>query len=161
MAAAIVRRIFANRPLPPNDATPEEFNKAMDSAVRDFEDSGFLDSIKLAPLNSEYDLVERLHQHKNDIVVVKFWKKGCLPCLGLAEMYKQAEKQFEGKRVHFFSVNTKEDSCLGTVAHQLIEGTPTIQVFHGGHQIGDEILSQSLANFCQKIEGYKKEFGVA
>ena len=161
MAMNIVRRIFANRPLPSQDAGEEEFKKQFDQAVKDFEEGGYLEQNKLAPINTEYDLVEKLHQHKNDLVVLKFWKRGCLPCLGLAEMYKQAEQQFQGKNVVFFSMNTKEDSCLPTVAHQLVEGTPTVQVFYQGKQVGDEIMAQSLNSFMDKINGYKKECGMS
>jgi thiol-disulfide isomerase/thioredoxin len=160
MAAAIVRRIFATRQLPAQDASEADFKKAFDAAVTDFEEGGFLEQNKLTPIASEVELVDRLHDHRNDLVVLKFWKRGCLPCLGLAEMYKAAEQRYQGRRVHFYSMNTKADSALGAVAHQLVEGTPTVQVFHAGRQIGDEILSQNLAAFCERIDGYKRECGI-
>jgi hypothetical protein len=166
MAAQIVRRIFADRPID-RDLPEEEFKKVFDAAVKEFEDGtpdgkkpSYLDQIKLTPVTSEFDLVQRLHEHRADIVVLKFWKRGCIPCLGFGEMYKAAEQHFKGKRVHFFAVDTKQESCFGTCAYQLVEGTPTLQVFHGGRQIGEEIMSTSLSAFCDRIDSYKALCGL-
>jgi hypothetical protein len=161
MAAAIIRRIFSNRPFPSQDAGEEQFNKEFTEAVTAFEEGGFLEQIKMAPIGSELELVQRLHEHREDLVVLKFWKRGCIPCLGFGEMYKAAQMHFAGKRVHFYSVNTKEPSCFGTAAYQLVEGTPTLQVFHRGRQVGDEIQSTSLNAFVDRIEAYKSQCGIA
>ena len=177
MAAEIVRRIFSTRPLPPQDASQDEFKAQFDAAVADFEEGGFMEQTKLPPITSEIDLVDKLHDHRGDLVVVKFWKRGCLPCMGLAEMYKAAEKHYKDMaqqqqhqqqrtaapappRVVFYSVNTRDASCLSTVAHQLVDGTPSIQLFHQGRQIGDEVLSMNLASFIAKIDAYAAQYCV-
>lgn len=160
--AAIVRRIFATRSFPSQDAPEDEFKKNFDAAVTEFEDGGYLDQIKLPPINSEMELVQRLHEHRDDIIILKFWKRGCIPCLGFGEMYKAAEQHYAapGGRVHFYSVNTKQESCFATSAYQLVEGTPTLQVFHKGRQIGDEIMSTSLAAFCERVDEYRAQCGI-
>jgi thiol-disulfide isomerase/thioredoxin len=152
MMQQIMRRIFADRPMPPPNTSKEEFTKMFDVAVDEFEKSGFLDSIKFEPVTSDEDLLDKLKQHKDELVVVKFWKHGCIPCLAFGEMFKAAEQQLkdEGKPVRFFGVDQKE--VRDVPRYQLVEGTPTVLTFHQYKQVGDEIRATSLSAFTASID---------
>jgi thiol-disulfide isomerase/thioredoxin len=149
----LMRRIFANRTMPPEGTSKEEFHKFFDAAVTDFENSGFLDATKFTPIASDEELEEVLRKHKDELVVVKFWKRGCMPCLAFGEMFKAAEKQYAdaGKPVKFFSVDTKADDCRDLARYQLVDGTPTILTFHKYRQVGEEIKETSLETFTRAV----------
>ena len=161
MSVAILRRIFAKRQLPDQSLPEEEFDKQVKEAVTEFENSGFLEQVSMPLISSDSDFIDKLRQHHNDVVVVKFWKRGCLPCLGLAEMFKAAEQHYlglnermpaNGKKVYFYAVDTKNIPCLKTVLYQLVEGTPAIQAFHNSRQIGDEIMALQLSTFTHTLD---------
>src|SRR5688572_17543611 len=99
----LMRRIFADRPMPPQGTSKEDFHKFFDDAVREFEEGGYLDSVKFTPIASDEEFAETLRRHKNELVVVKFWKRGCIPCLAYGEMFKAAEQKYkdEGKPIRF------------------------------------------------------------
>lgn len=148
----VVQRIFADNP-PPQGLSDAEFSAFMDGAVTRFEESGFLEETKLEHIDSEDDFIDVLTRHRHQLVVVKFWKRGCLPCLSVAEMYKAAEHECKaaGYPVVFYSVNSKAISSLLLTRFQLVTGTPTVQVFHDGEQIGGEIQAMTLAAFLEEI----------
>lgn len=154
MMQQLMRRIFADKQMPPEGTPKEEFHKFFDNAVKEFEEGGYLDKVKLAPIASDDELCEVLRRHKNELVVVKFWKRGCIPCLAYGEMFKTAEKQFQddGKPVRFFSVDTHAPLCKDLARYQLVDGTPTILTFHGSRQVGDEIKEVSLASFMKVVD---------
>eukprot|EP00672_Neobodo_designis_P020832 CAMPEP_0174827332 /NCGR_PEP_ID=MMETSP1114-20130205/645_1 /TAXON_ID=312471 /ORGANISM="Neobodo designis, Strain CCAP 1951/1" /LENGTH=157 /DNA_ID=CAMNT_0016060965 /DNA_START=50 /DNA_END=523 /DNA_ORIENTATION=- len=150
----LMRRIFANRQMPPEGTSKEEFHKFFDEAVRDFEDGGFLDTVKFTPIASDEELEDVLRKNKDDLTVVKFWKRGCMPCLAFGEMFKAAEKHYQetGKRVKFYAVDTKAPGCTELARYQLVDGTPTILTFRGYRQVGEEIKETSLAAFTAAID---------
>lgn len=112
----IVRRIFADRKRPA-DLTDEQYDAYLQQQfptwITEFENNGFLEATKLPPISSEDELLAKLHQHRDQLVVLKYWKHGCLPCLSMAEMYKDAEKQTQDpshplyKKVVWYSVSLR------------------------------------------------------
>ena len=65
-------------------------------------------------------------------------------------MYKDAEKQTLDpsnplyKKVVWFSVDTKSAPNKEVVDFQMVNGTPSIQTFFGGRQVGSEIRATQL-----------------
>jgi thiol-disulfide isomerase/thioredoxin len=149
-----MRRIFANRPMPPEGTSKEEFHKFFDAAVTDFEEGGYLDTVKLTPIGSDEELERVLRANKDDLTVVKFWKRGCMPCLAFGEMFKAAEKHYQdtGRPVKFYSVDTKAPGCSDLARYQLVDGTPTILTFHKYRQLGEEIKETSLESFTAVVD---------
>ena len=156
----ILRRIFQSKPIP-DGLSKDQLVEFMDHALTEFEDSGFLEQTKLMPIQSEEEFIQKLQEHRNDLMVIKFWKRKCIPCLSTAEMYKIAEQHFaarqEGekgdcrKQVHFYSVDIKSPSTQSLVRYQMVEGTPTIQTFHNCQQVGSEIQATTLQKVVEQI----------
>eukprot|EP00759_Apiculatamorpha_spiralis_P050420 PhF_6_TR4725/c0_g1_i1/m.6540 len=155
---SILQRIFANKPIP-HDATKEEFRLFFDAAVKDFEDSGFLDQTKFPPILTEEEFEKKLYDHRNQLMIVKFWKKNCIPCLSTAEMFKAAEQQCidEKAPVVFYSVNIKEKPSRPLVDYQMVQGTPTIQKFYQFRQLGTEVQETKLSGFMKDVHRTLKE----
>ena len=149
----ILKRIFADENIP-TDCSKEEFRTRFEKAVTKFEEDGFLEKTALTPIFADEQLQEVLHRHRRELVVVKFWKKNCLPCLSMAEMYKEAEKIsfIEKLPVHFYSVDIKDPQNRKLSDYQLVEGTPTVQIFSGSKQIGGEVRATNLTAFLQDIK---------
>lgn len=142
-------RIFAGKTIP-EGLGKEEFHAFVDQAVAEFEESGFLNAHSHPPIRNEDDFLAKLEDHKDDLMVIKFWKKGCLPCLSMAEMYKVASEQ--NKRIVFYGVNTKDPEAAQLVANQMVEGTPTIQTFTACQQVGTDIQEVQLSKFLGALE---------
>eukprot|EP00331_Platyophrya_macrostoma_P015387 CAMPEP_0176473856 /NCGR_PEP_ID=MMETSP0127-20121128/42582_1 /TAXON_ID=938130 /ORGANISM="Platyophrya macrostoma, Strain WH" /LENGTH=148 /DNA_ID=CAMNT_0017868985 /DNA_START=313 /DNA_END=759 /DNA_ORIENTATION=- len=122
--------------------------------ITEFEQGGFLEKTKLPPIADEDALVDVLMSvPKEDLVVIKYWKHGCVPCLSFAEMYKAAEQMClaEQKRIHWFSVDTKSPAAKGLVDYQIVDGTPTIQTFRGGRQVGSEIRATQIDELMREL----------
>ena len=161
MADHIVRRIFGSRTLPTNlsDAEMDKyFNSNFPKWTAEFEESGFLDEVKVPAIDGEDDFLEKLRQHRDDLLVIKFWKRGCIPCLALSEMFKAAEKQCasDGRRVVFYSVDTKSPLAKELVSNELVDGTPTFQAYKGYRQIGDQIRETNLKAFLEQVGNLEK-----
>ena len=105
---ALMQRLF-----PPGSITPgmskDEFSKEFDRRLKAMEEGGFLSDTALPKIEGEEDLVRKLALHKarGEMVVVKYWKRGCIPCLSKAEMFKEAEQQMLEERPGsvFYSVD--------------------------------------------------------
>lgn len=157
----IVRRIFADRKRPA-DLTDEQYDAYLQQQfptwITEFENNGFLEATKLPPISSEDELLSKLHQHRDQLVVLKYWKHGCLPCLSMAEMYKDAEKQTLDpshplyKKVVWYSVDTKAAPNKEVVDYQMVNGTPSIQTFLGGRQVGSEIRATQLTDLMGVLQ---------
>lgn len=153
----IIRRIFANRKIPEN-LSNEEYDAFLQSNflkwITEFEQGGFLEQTKLPAIQSEEDFIEKLQEHKDDLMVIKFWKHGCIPCLSLAEMYKSVAEQCarDGKRVYWYSVDTKSPEARELVDYQLVVGTPTLQTFSGERQVGNEIRATNADDLVREID---------
>jgi len=153
MMQAIMKKIFGQTPIPP-DLPESEFNSFVEKAITNFEHGGFLEQTKLEPLaEGETDFLATLRAKREQLVIVKYWKHGCLPCLSMAEMYKEAEAKCaaEGLPVYFCSIDVKAKQCLPHVRFENVEGTPTVKAFHRGCQLGDEITSTSLPVFMEEV----------
>ena len=178
---AILKRIFGNRDIP-QDLSPEDQNKFISENfpkwVTEFETSGFLDRTKLPPISSEGEFIQKLQEHKNDLLVIKYWKHGCIPCLSLAEMYKNAEEYYhaESKKreevdkkdpssmkgeapcsVVFYSMDTKAMTNKGHVEFQMILGTPAVLTFRHYKQWGKDIEAMNLKEFMREIDSRRGE----
>lgn len=153
----LIRRIFGSRTLPQN-LSDEEYDKYMHENfpkwMKEFEDSGFLEQTKLPAIKSEEELLEKLQEHKDELMVLKYWKHGCIPCLTFAEMYKEASElcKRSGKRIVWYSVDTKAVSTRQLTEYQLISGTPTIQTFLGQKQVGGEIRATSIDDLMKELD---------
>ncbi|CCW63130.1 unnamed protein product [Phytomonas sp. EM1] len=157
---SIIQRIFGNHKLP-TDLSGEEYEKFMQNNIpqwmKEFEDSGFLEKTKLPVIQSEEEFIDKLLEHRNDLMVIKYWKHGCIPCLAFAEMYKAAAEAFakdaspNAKRVFWYSVDTKALSTWQLVEYQLISGTPTIQTFANQKQCDDEIKATNMDDLMREI----------
>ena len=149
----IVRRIFSGVDIPEGMSKPE-FQTWMDARVTAFEDGGFMENTKLTPIVDDDGLVDVLAEaDPKELLVVKFYKRGCLPCLSIAEAYKNAELKCraDGLNVRFLSINSKLPESEALVQRQLVSGTPTVQTFVNGRQIGDEIQEMSSEKIMEKI----------
>lgn len=156
MTQNIVRRIFGDRKLPEN-LSSDEYDKYMHDNfpkwMKEFEDGGFLEKTKLPPIKSEEELIAKLQEHKDDLMVIKYWKHGCIPCMTFAEMYKEAAEKCaqENRRIVWYSVDTKALSTRQLIDYQLISGTPTIQTFTGRKQVGNEIRAVNLEELLAEL----------
>ncbi|CBH16336.1 thioredoxin, putative [Trypanosoma equiperdum] len=156
MTQNIIRRIFGNRELPEN-LSGSEYERYMQENfpkwIDEFEKGGFLEATKLPAIKSERDFLSKLIEHKDEIMVVKYWKHGCIPCLSLAEMYKQVSEQCkkENRRIAWYSVNTKDVSARSLVDYQLVNGTPTVQTFSRMKQVGKEIRAISAEELMREL----------
>ncbi|GET91873.1 thioredoxin, putative [Leishmania tarentolae] len=157
MTQSIVRRIFGDRKLPEN-LSNEEYDKYMQDNfpkwMKEFEDGGFLEKTKLPPIKSEEEFITKLQEHKDELMVIKYWKHGCIPCLTFAEMYKEAAERCckEKKKIVWYSVDTKALNTRQLIDYQLISGTPTIQTFTGQKQVGNEIRAVSTEELLSELD---------
>ncbi|CAJ1011697.1 putative Thioredoxin [Leishmania naiffi] len=157
MTQNIVRRIFGDRKLPEN-LSNEEYDKYMQDNfpkwMKEFEDGGFLEKTKLPPIKSEEEFIAKLQEHKDELMVIKYWKHGCIPCLTFAEMYKEAAERCvkAKKKVVWYSVDTKAVSTRQLIDYQLISGTPTIQTFTGRKQVGNEIRAVNAEELLEELD---------
>ncbi|KAG5469748.1 hypothetical protein CUR178_01887 [Leishmania enriettii] len=157
MTQNIVRRIFGDRKLPEN-LSNEEYDKYMQENfpkwMKEFEDGGFLEKTKLPPIKSEEELIAKLQEHKDELMVIKYWKHGCIPCLTFAEMYKEAAERCAKaqNKIVWYSVDTKALSTRQLIDYQLISGTPTIQTFTGQKQVGNEIRAVNLEELLGELD---------
>jgi thiol-disulfide isomerase/thioredoxin len=157
MAQRIVKMIFGDRKLPEGLSDTEMdkyFSSNFPQWITEFEEGGFLDSTKVPSIVGEDDLLTKLRDTKDGMFIIKYWKRGCIPCLATSEMYKEAEgrAKSEGKNISFYSVNIKDEACKEMVENQLVEGTPTFQAFCNNKQMGDEIKEMNMAAFWGKLE---------
>ncbi|ORC90583.1 uncharacterized protein TM35_000083810 [Trypanosoma theileri] len=165
MSLSIVRRIFGDRKLPEN-LTGSDYERFMQENfpkwIREFEEGGFLEANKLPAIKSEDEFLQKLQEHKNDLMVVKFWKHACIPCLSFAEMYKQASElcKAEKRRIVWYSVDTKDLPSRSLVEYQLISGTPTIQTFAGLKQVGKEIRATNTEDLMKELTAREKELNI-
>nr|CCC94229.1 conserved hypothetical protein [Trypanosoma congolense IL3000] len=156
MTQNIIRRIFGNRELP-EDLSGNEYEQYMQKNfpkwIDEFEKSGFLEATKLPPIRSEDEFLRKLIEHKNEVMVIKYWKHGCIPCLSLAEMYKQVAERCknENRRIVWYSVDTKDVNARSLVDYQLINGTPTVQTFSGLKQVGKEIRATTAEDLLKEL----------
>ncbi|KEG07921.1 hypothetical protein DQ04_08471020 [Trypanosoma grayi] len=156
MTHNIIRRIFGERKLPEN-LSGNDYERFMQENfpkwIHEFEESGFLEATKLPEIKSEDEFLQKLQEHKNDLMVIKFWKHACIPCLSFAEMYKQVSEQCkaEKRRIVWYSVDTKDIKTRELVEYQLISGTPTIQTFGGLKQVGKEIRATNAEDLMKEI----------
>jgi hypothetical protein len=162
MSMQIVKRIFGNRKLPENmsDAEYEIFMQTnFKKWITEFEDGGFLDATKLPPIRNEDELIDKLMQHENELLVLKYWKHGCIPCLSVAEMYKEAQQlcMKHGKKVVWYSVDSKLAESRQMVDFQLISGTPTIQMFHKMKQVGEEVRATRIQDLMKELDLWAPE----
>ena len=155
---SLLQRIFKDKVVP-TDASKEEFHAFFESAVKDFEASGFLEENKLPVITSEEEFQQKLFEHRHELMVVKYWKRNCIPCLSFAEMYKAAEKQCADDKipVHFYSVDIKEKPNRERVDFQMVDGTPTLQKFHNFRQVGGEIQETRLGGVMKDIKASLKD----
>ncbi|CAG9580704.1 conserved hypothetical protein [Leishmania major strain Friedlin] len=157
MTQNIVRRIFGDRKLP-ESLSNEEYDKYMQDNfpkwMKEFEDGGFLEKTKLPPIKSEEEFIAKLQEHKDELMVIKYWKHGCIPCLTFAEMYKEAAERCtkEKKKIVWYSVDTKALSTRQLIDYQLISGTPTIQTFTGQKQVGNEIRAVNTEELLTELD---------
>lgn len=56
-----------------------------------------------------------------------------------------------GKKVVWYSVDSKFADSRPLVDHQMIAGTPTVQTFLGMKQVGDEIRTMDFAELMKII----------
>jgi len=154
----ILQRIFKDKNVP-TDASKEEFHAFFESAVNDFENSGFLEQTKIAPILTEADFQQKLFENRNKLMLVKYWKRNCIPCLSFAEMFKAAEKQCLDDKlpVVWYSVNIKEKPNKDLVDFQMVDGTPTIQKFFNFRQVGQEVQETRLGGLMKDITGTLKD----
>ncbi|KNH07049.1 hypothetical protein XU18_2226 [Perkinsela sp. CCAP 1560/4] len=148
----ILHRIFKDKSFP-QSGTREELHNFFEKSVREFEDGSFLKETALPAVNGEPDLHEKLYQHRTELLLIKYWKRNCIPCLSVAEMYKEAEKRCAQEKlpVRFYSINTKETHNKDVVDNQLVEGTPTIQKFHDFAQVGEDIRATNIDDLMSTI----------
>ena len=149
---SILHRIFQFKTFPTN-ASKEELHQFFDNAVKEFENGSFLEKTSLPAIEGENEFQQKLHDHRNELLIIKYWKRNCIPCLSVAEMYKEAEKRCMEERlpVRFFSINTKESPNKSVTDYQLVEGTPTIQKYHDFAQVGDDIQATKLEDLMKAI----------
>lgn len=153
---SIIRRILADKPID-QEMTSEEretfLHESVPKWIKEFEESGFLESTRLPAIRNEDEFLEKLEQHKDDLMVIKYWKHGCLPCLSIAEMVKEAEKKCieTGKKIFWYSVDSRSPLSKDLIDYQLISGTPTIQTFHGQRQVGKEIRTTHLEELLREV----------
>ena len=157
MAQRIVKMVFGDRKLP-EGLSDEEMDKYFSSNfpqwVTEFEEGGFLEKTHVPPVEGEDDLLTKLRDTRDGMMVIKYWKRGCIPCLATSEMYKEAEERAraESRPYSFYSVNIKDEQCKEMVENQLVEGTPTFQAFCNNKQMGDEIKEMNFGAFWGKLE---------
>lgn len=151
-----MRRILADKPIG-QEMTSEEREKFIHESVpkwiKEFEESGFLESTRLPSIKSEDEFLEKLEEHKDDLMVIKYWKHGCIPCLSIAEMVKDAEKKCieSGKKIFWYSVDSRSPFTKDLIDYQLISGTPTLQTFRGQRQVGKEIRPTQLDELLGEV----------
>lgn len=154
----IMRRIVADKPIQELSAEGNEnaFQELLPKWIKEFEDNGFLEATKLESIKDEDEFVQKLQEHKDDLMIIKYWKHGCIPCLSVAEMVKEAEAKSKsnGKKVFWYSVDTHSSLAKNLVNYQLISGTPTIQTFTGLRQVGQEIRPSSTDELLTEV--YKR-----
>ncbi|KAG8344928.1 putative Thioredoxin [Trypanosoma vivax] len=156
MTQNIIRRIFGNREIPEN-LSGSEYEHYMQSNfpkwIREFEDGGFIEATKLPAIRSEDEFLRKLVEHRDEVMVIKYWKHGCIPCLSFAEMYKQVSEQCkkDKRRIVWYSVDTKDINTRSLVDYQLVGGTPTIQTFSGLKQVGSEIRATNAEDLMKEL----------
>lgn len=151
-----MRRILADRPMEQEMTSEERENFIHNSVpkwIKEFEESGFLESTRLPPIRNEEEFIEKLQEHKDDLMVIKYWKHGCLPCLSIAEMVKEAEKKCieSGKKIFWYSIDSRSPQAKNLIDYQLISGTPTLQTFYGQRQVGKEIRTTQLDELLKEV----------
>eukprot|EP01064_Diplonema_japonicum_P005564 TRINITY_DN13705_c0_g2_i1.p1 TRINITY_DN13705_c0_g2~~TRINITY_DN13705_c0_g2_i1.p1 ORF type:complete len:177 (+),score=41.50 TRINITY_DN13705_c0_g2_i1:47-577(+) len=151
---------FTQRIFPPGlmkpGMTKEEFGKLFERRLREFEEGGFLEETKLPPIRGEEEFLRKLAYHKrnDELMVVKYWKKGCMPCLSKAEMYKEVEQWMNEDRpgAAFYSIDIHHKDNLDLSERQLVDGTPSIQKYWNCQQVGGEVRVNEKQSFMENIK---------
>mmetsp|Transcript_148848 Transcript_148848/g.260071 ORF Transcript_148848/g.260071 Transcript_148848/m.260071 type:complete len:173 (-) Transcript_148848:94-612(-) len=128
-------------------AWAEWFNKRLE----DYE-SQALPKMHIPELMGEAEFEKKLRENKDKLMIVKFWKHQCLPCLSYGPFLKKAEEELKkNPNVVFYSVDIKRPENLKLSAWQRIMGTPSLQTFHGMRQVGECIESTGYTGFMAHI----------
>ena len=107
---------FMQTLFPPGSVSPdiskEDFAKEFDRRIKQLEGSGFLTKNGLPKIEGEEELTRKLafHASQKQMVMIKYWKRGCIPCLAKAEMFKEVEGWIldNNPGCAFYSVDIKD-----------------------------------------------------
>eukprot|EP00756_Hemistasia_phaeocysticola_P054344 Hpha_TRINITY_DN30274_c0_g1::TRINITY_DN30274_c0_g1_i1::g.27172::m.27172 len=149
----------------PNTDDRAKFGEELNRRTKVLEDR-LVPQTALPSIRGDLEMVSRLHEHRDQLVAIKFWKRGCIPCLATAEMYKKAEAFHgitqmmpDGTRkpgVVFYSVDVKDDTNADAQDYHMVEGTPALLKFWNGKQVGGDVqisqLDPLLANLRDTFE---------
>eukprot|EP01060_Flectonema_neradi_P031144 TRINITY_DN4653_c0_g3_i2.p1 TRINITY_DN4653_c0_g3~~TRINITY_DN4653_c0_g3_i2.p1 ORF type:complete len:179 (+),score=21.27 TRINITY_DN4653_c0_g3_i2:51-587(+) len=150
---------FMAKIYPPQEMDPtlsrEHYMKEFQRRLDAYESSAEFEGTKIHPLYGETSFLQKLAYHKkrNELVVVKFWKKGCIPCHARANMFKDTEKWLLDKNpgAVFYSIDIHHPENRGLEKRQLIEGTPHIQKFWNGKQVGGDVQASSKDSLISNL----------
>eukprot|EP01063_Lacrimia_lanifica_P018645 TRINITY_DN25550_c0_g1_i1.p1 TRINITY_DN25550_c0_g1~~TRINITY_DN25550_c0_g1_i1.p1 ORF type:complete len:199 (+),score=92.53 TRINITY_DN25550_c0_g1_i1:72-599(+) len=150
---------FMQRIFPPGSMTPgmtkDDFAKIFADRLRAFEEGGFLEKTGMTPIHGEDDFLRRLgyHAQRKELMVVKYWKHGCIPCLSKAEMMKNVEQWCVNDHpgAAFYSIDIYHKDNLKLSDRQQVDGTPSIQKYFDYQQVGGEVRVSSEAGFKKNL----------
>ncbi|KAJ9450864.1 thioredoxin [Diplonema papillatum] len=155
---------FLQRIFPASAMTPgmskDDFRKVFDQRLRDFEEGGFLEQTHLPGIVGQDDFLRKLalHSNRNELMVIKFWKRSCIPCLSKAEMYKGVEQTLlkENAGIVLYSINIHDPANTQLADQQLVDGTPSLQKYWDYRQVGGEVRVGSRDGFLDNINATYK-----
>eukprot|EP01061_Rhynchopus_euleeides_P029983 TRINITY_DN4968_c0_g1_i1.p2 TRINITY_DN4968_c0_g1~~TRINITY_DN4968_c0_g1_i1.p2 ORF type:complete len:177 (+),score=78.80 TRINITY_DN4968_c0_g1_i1:119-649(+) len=150
---------FMQRLFPPGSVSPdiskEEFSKEFERRLEKLENSGFLEENGLPKIEGEDELARKLayHKQRQELVVIKYWKRGCIPCLSKAEMFKEVERWMLAEKPQsvFYSIDIRHPLNRDLADRQLVDGTPSIQKYWGGRQVGGEVRVNDQPSLMKNI----------
>ena len=101
-------KIYPPQQMDPN-MTREQYTREFQRRLDAYENSSEFEGTKIHPIVGENAFIQKLTYHKkrNELVVVKFWKNGCIPCHARANMFKDTESWLLEKKpgAVFYSVD--------------------------------------------------------
>eukprot|EP00667_Euglena_gracilis_P022881 EG_transcript_25604 len=123
-----------------------------DGRIHDYEREE-LPKMHIPEIVGEAEFEQKLAQARDKLVIIKFWKHKCLPCLSYGPFMKRAEQQLKSTQpnVEFYSVDIKRPENIKLSGWQRVMGTPTVQYFHEGRQVGENVEELSYPTFMDHV----------
>jgi len=131
----------------------KEFSEWLDLRLREHEEKS-LPAMHIKEIVGEEDFEKKLKENKDKLLIIKYWKHRCLPCLAYGPFMKEAEETLkkDHPRCEVLSVDIKRPENLKLAAWQRVMGTPTVQYYYQGRQVGENVEQLGYRPFVDHIK---------
>eukprot|EP00996_Jenningsia_fusiforme_P004154 NODE_4958_length_738_cov_23.359942_g4602_i0.p2 GENE.NODE_4958_length_738_cov_23.359942_g4602_i0~~NODE_4958_length_738_cov_23.359942_g4602_i0.p2 ORF type:complete len:168 (+),score=38.79 NODE_4958_length_738_cov_23.359942_g4602_i0:119-622(+) len=159
IATLLEKLLHMGKPELPSD---QDWPQWFDSRLEEYERQN-LKEMHIPEIVGEEDFERKLREHKDKLMVIKFWKHKCVPCLAYGPFMKKASVTLQSEQPDcvFYSLDIKRDENRSLSMWQRITGTPTVQYFYGHRQIGHCVEETSYEAFTSHVRRTLAALGIA